>query len=104
MAIRIRWSWRAARQFEDICEHISQDSKSYASVFARRVNAIVRSMPTAPKLGRMVPEYGDENLRERVYQRYRIVYRLRGEVIEVVAICHGARPLEHAMNDDFLPA
>lgn len=38
-------------------------------------------------------EYGDENLREKIYENYRIVYRLKGELIELVAISHGAKLL-----------
>jgi toxin ParE1/3/4 len=52
------------------------------------------SIPQFPKSGRIVPEYDNENLRERIYESYRIVYRLKGEIIEIVAICHGAKPLD----------
>lgn len=42
----------------------------------------------------MVPEYQDENLRERIFQNYRIVYRIRNDVIEIVVISHSAKQLE----------
>ncbi|GJQ48813.1 plasmid stabilization system protein [Candidatus Kuenenia stuttgartiensis] len=45
----------------------------------------------------MVPEYGDEDLREKIYENYRIVYRIKGELIEVVAICHGSRLLGNVL-------
>ena len=41
----------------------------------------------------MVPEYEMESLREKFYKHYRIVYRIKNEVIEIVAISHGARLL-----------
>jgi len=44
-----------------------------------------------------VPEYGNENLREKIYENYRIVYRTKEEVIEIVAICHGAKQLENIL-------
>ncbi|MEW5816622.1 MAG: type II toxin-antitoxin system RelE/ParE family toxin, partial [Spirochaetota bacterium] len=44
-----------------------------------------------------VPEYNDENLREKIYENYRIVYRIKDEIIEIVAICHGARQLENIL-------
>ena len=99
MALRIRWSLRAVSQFEGICEYISRDSPRYASVFASRINNIVSSLPEAPRLGRVVPEYRDPILRERIYQGYRIVYRLKPDAIEIVAICHGARLLAHALEE-----
>lgn len=97
MAQQIRWSPRAIADFEDICNYIARDSEHYAAFFARKVNTIIKSIPQFPKTGRIVPEYGDENLREKIYNNYRIVYRIRGELIEIVAICHGAKPLSDVL-------
>lgn len=94
MALKIKWSPRAAANFEDICNYIARDSEYYAALFARKVNAIIKFIPQFPKAGRIVPEYGDENLRERVYGNYRIVYRLKKELVEIVTICHGAKLLD----------
>jgi len=95
MAHQIRWSPRAACNFEDICNYIARDSEFYATLFAKRIIAIIEAIPQFPRAGRMVPEYGDENLRERIYSNYRIVYRLQREAIEIVAIAHSAKPLNH---------
>lgn len=94
MAFKIKWSPRAASNFEDICNYIGRDSEYYAGLFAKKIMAIVRTIPQFPRAGRIVPEYRDENLREKIYQNYRIVYRIKSDVIEIVAICHGAKPLE----------
>lgn len=40
---------------------------------------------------------GDENLREKIFENYRIVYRLKKDVVEIVAICHGAQPLRNIL-------
>ena len=93
MAQKIRWSPRAASNFEDICNYIARDSELYASIFAKRIIAIIKDIPRFKRAGRIVPEYGEENLREKIYENYRIVYRIKGEIIEIVAICHGAKPL-----------
>jgi toxin ParE1/3/4 len=97
MAYKIRWSPRAASNFEDICNYIAKDSKYYASLFAKKVNAIIKTIPQFPRAGRVVPEYNNENLREKIYENYRIVYRLKEGFIEVVAICHGAKPLDNIL-------
>lgn len=95
--ITIRWAPRAASHLEQICEYISQDSETYARIFAERVLSIVEATASFPKAGRVVPEYNDPNLRERIYGSYRIVYRLKGDVVEIVAICHGAQPIEKVL-------
>ena len=97
MAHKIIWSPRAASNFEDICKYIAKDSQYYAALFAKRIMTIVKSIPRFPKAGRVVPEYGDANLREKIYENYRIVYRLKGEFVEIVAICHSAKPLNNIL-------
>lgn len=97
MALRLRWSPRAAAQLEDICEYIARDSPRYARAFAQRVLRTIEPIPELPRAGRKVPEYNDESLRERIYQGYRIVYRIREEAIEIVAICHGSMPIDRVL-------
>jgi len=93
MAYQIRWSPRAATNFEDICNYIAKDSEYYAPLFAKRANAIIKTIPQFPAAGRVVPEYKDENLGEKIYENYRIVYRIQKSWIEIVAISHGTRIL-----------
>lgn len=93
MALKIKWSPKAASNLEEICDYIAKDSEYYAILFAKKVTAIVKDIPQFPKSGRIVPEYDDENLREKIYEGYRIVYRLKSALVEIVAICHGAKPL-----------
>jgi len=99
MALPIRWAPKAAHQLEAIVEYIAEDSKRYAAIFARRVLQIVNTIPAHPAAGRVVPEYGDKSLRERIHLGYRVVYRLTSQAVEIVAICHGARLIEHALKD-----
>ena len=94
MALKIRWSPRAISNLEEICDHISKDSRYYALVLARRIINIIESIPLFPESGRMVPEYQSQILREKIYKGYRIVYRIKSDCIEVVAISHGAKLLD----------
>lgn len=98
MASTIRWSPSATRHLDAICRYIGQDSEAYASIFAQDVIAIVESLSAHPLSGRMVPEYRDRNLRERLHKSYRIVYRIRPHMVEIAAICHGAQLLKNAMR------
>lgn len=95
MARTIRWSPRAAADFEDICAYIAKDSEYYARLFAIKVYKLIEELPKFPKVGRIVPEYGDENLRERVYENYRIVYRLKKDAVEIATISHGSKQLRN---------
>ncbi len=44
-----------------------------------------------PRSGRVVPEVRDESVREVIHGNYRIVYRLRHDVVEIATVFHGAR-------------
>lgn len=100
MAFKIIWSPRAASNLEEICDYISKDSEYYAALFAKRVIRLIKKIPDFQKSGRIVPEYNDENLREKIYGNYRIVYRIQNEAIEIAAICHGSRLLENVFEPD----
>lgn len=99
MARRLRWTLRAARQFEDICDYIAEDSPRYARHFARSLHLLARSIPEFPEAGRAVPGFGQPRLRERIHHGYRIVYRIKPEVIEIIAICHGSRDLKSSIEE-----
>ncbi|MBI5696091.1 MAG: type II toxin-antitoxin system RelE/ParE family toxin [Nitrospirae bacterium] len=93
MAYKIIWSPRAASNLEEITSHIAKDSDYYAVLFAKKIIALIEAIPQFPKAGRVVPEYKDENIREKIYENYRIVYRLKGNTIEIGAILHGSKQL-----------
>jgi toxin ParE1/3/4 len=42
----------------------------------------------------MVPELGQENVRERFVYSYRVIYRIESDRILVAAVIHGSRLLQ----------
>ena len=89
----VTWSPRAILELEDICHYIANDSQYYAALFAQRIINLVENIHDFPLAGRIVPEYQRDNLRERLFQNYRVVYRISQYKIEIVSIVHGARLL-----------
>ena len=87
------WSPRAQRDLEEICEFIAKDSSRYAQIIAKRVVEAAERIPDQPLAGGIVPEYSLTSLRERFVHRYRIIYRVGPQCIEIVTVCHGARLL-----------
>lgn len=94
MAHKIRWAPKAVDNLEDICTYIARDSEFYASLFATKIMDIVRKLPNFPLSGRVVPEYNDESIREKIQGNYRIVYRINTDCIEIAAISHSAKLLD----------
>jgi len=59
----------------------------------------VQTLTIFPEMGRIVPEYRRPNLRELLFQNYRIVYRLTGDEVQIVAVVHGVRLLPESEED-----
>jgi toxin ParE1/3/4 len=93
MARKIIWSKHAVGSLEDICVYIARDSQRYAAHFAQRIISAIELTSEFPEIGRVVPEYNNPALREKILGNYRIVYRLKESVIEIVIIVHGSRLL-----------
>jgi plasmid stabilization system protein ParE len=49
------------------------------------------SLTTLAQRGRVVPELGHRQVREIFGHRFRLIYRVRGREVEVLAFIHGAR-------------
>jgi toxin ParE1/3/4 len=88
---RLIWSPRAIADLEAIRDQIALDSEQYAGLVVGRLVAAPSRLLQFPESGRMVPEFSRPNLRELVLRPYRLVYRLQGDVVEVVTVFHAAR-------------
>lgn len=90
----VRWTPQAANDLEAIADFIAQDSPHYASLFVMDVLAAVVRVADFPRSGRIVPETDEPALRETILGNYRVIYRLTGELVEILTIYHGARLLD----------
>lgn len=90
---RLTWADHAIHDLDEICAHLARTSVEYARTFASQVRAVAESIPAQPMLGAVVPEYDQVDLRERFYHNHRIIYRIRGEDIEIVTIFLATRRL-----------
>jgi toxin ParE1/3/4 len=65
-----------------------------ASVFATRAFEATDRLVDFPQSGRVVPELGQPNIREVFVFSYRIIYRHTGDMVQILTVHHGARPLD----------
>lgn len=87
----VKWTKPALDDLMDIVHYISKDSKVYAERFATRVIEAARRLEDFPYSGRLVPEFGKDDIRELIYGSYRIIYVVRGKICYVTAVVHGSR-------------
>lgn len=89
----IVWTLRAAADLESIVEYIFRDSEFYATAVARELIAAARTLTTFAERGRRVPEFEDPTVRQIIVRRYRLIYRVKPQRIEVLRIIHGAQQM-----------
>ena len=85
------WTEPAVADLEEIGQFISKDNPLAAEKVGSR---IIREAENAfPSLGRIVPEFGNPELREIISQSYRVIYKFdeEGDLVAILRIWHGAR-------------
>lgn len=88
------WTEPAVASLTAIRDYIARDNPFYADVFAARLVAAAETLRDMPARGRVVPELRHEDIRELLFQHYRIIYRLGADRVEILAVVHGARDLD----------
>lgn len=75
----------------EIASWIATDNPAAARVQVRKILARARQLGRFPHSGRAVVEYDDPLIREVIEGSYRVVYRVRPDRVEVVAVLEGHR-------------
>ena len=91
MAHKVIWAPRALAALEEIVEYIAKQSPANAASVAQRIVAATDRLADFPRMGRIVPEFNREDIREVIVFRYRIIYRVRQDSVQLLDIVHGAR-------------
>lgn len=89
--MRIRFTPSARIQFLSALTYIRRDNPQAAQRFRHRAEGVLRRLEEFPESGRVVPEFPELPYREVVISPYRFFYRVKGEVIWIVAVWHGAQ-------------
>jgi toxin ParE1/3/4 len=93
MDYQVTLSFSARADLRDIVRYISFDAPDRALQFGRFLISRTKVLAQFPELGRVVPEFHDNQIREIVVRSYRIIYRVDhvGRSVEVARFWHGAR-------------
>lgn len=90
----VRLTDQAQRELDAIVEYYERIGASgFAAVFESNLIEKLRRLERFPRMGRIVPEIGDDALREVVYRSYRVVYIVdRDDTgVSVLTIFHSSR-------------
>ena len=95
----VNWTNRALNALDDIYDYIGRDAPLYAEHFVQQLIGAVDRLETFPLSGRLVPEAERNDIREVIFQHYRILYWIVSEErIDIISVMHGSRDLNRPDN------
>ena len=92
--MKIFWTREALDRLTEIQVFISKDSAERAVKFVDSIIAHAEELlPSDPRIGRMAPEISSPAIRELLYKKYRTVYRVSKNHVEILTVFEGRRLL-----------
>lgn len=93
MAFQIVRSEIALSDLRELVRYIARDDRQVAGRFGDLIVSKVESLQSFPRIGRIVPEYREECLRELIVPPYRIVFEIDDDAMKlsILRIWHAAR-------------
>jgi addiction module RelE/StbE family toxin len=99
---KVLWARSARRDLEAIVSYLADRSPQAALSILNRLEGRAKSLATLSDRGRIVPELARlhiQEYRELVVPPYRILYRVRGPSVLVLALLDARRSLEDILLD-----
>lgn len=91
---KIVWSRRASIQFENAQNFIANYDEFAADDFIDEALRLIDGLLDNPYIGRKVPEYDLESVRERICKAFRIIYHVGDDKsIEILAVYYDGQML-----------
>jgi len=95
--MNVFWTNTAEEHLDSIFNYIAKDSPAYAKRMVDRLTARSIQIAEYPISGRAVPEYDLPQIREVIEGPFRIIYYIKPDGIDVLAVIHAA---QDAFNED----
>ena len=91
------WTKSAKKDLEEIIDYISLDSIEKAFKQLKKIKEKAKKLATFPEQGRIIPELSRQNIfkyRELIISPWRIMYKIEGNIVYVMAVIDGRRNIE----------
>jgi toxin ParE1/3/4 len=92
--VKIRFTPSARAQFLSALAYIRRDKPSAATNFRDRAEKVLRRLEDLPESGRIIPEFPELPYREVIVSPFRFFYKIKTDVVWIVAVWHGAQLLK----------
>ena len=93
MVREVEWTQEALCDLSDIKSYIAVDSPGNAEAVVRAIERSAAGLLTFTHGHRVIPEFQDDERRETIVHRWRLMYRVLPDRIRIVGVIHGSRLL-----------
>jgi len=87
--MKIMWTVEALARLGDIKKYIAQNNPDRERLFIQIIIDRTDILISNPQIGRVVPEISRPEIRELFFKKYRIVYRVKKNYIEILTVFEG---------------
>ncbi len=98
--MKVHWTDTAEGHLDALYTYIAQDSPEYANRMVDRLTRRSQQIADFPFSGRRVPEYDIDQIREVIEGPYRIIYHIKPDQIDVLAVIHGAMDVLRSSEEE----
>jgi addiction module RelE/StbE family toxin len=91
--VKVFWTDTAVKHLSGIYAYIAQNSPQYARRVVDLLTRRSEQISKFPSSGRIVPEFETEQIREVIEGSYRIIYYIKPDQIDVLAVIHGSQQI-----------
>ena len=87
----ITWTPQALKDLQAIEQYYQQAAPDFAGIIVNSLLEATKRLEPFPESGRIVPEIGDESIREILHRKYRIVYYVADNNVDILTLFHAAK-------------
>ncbi len=101
----VKWTATAEHDLDSIIGFIAEDSLEEAMRILEKIRKKSAGLNTVPERGRIVPELKEQGIilyREIITAPWRMIYRIAGQTVYVLAVLDARRNLEDILLERFV--
>lgn len=98
--MRVLFTPTGRRQFLEAVAYIYRDNPSASLSFRNKAEKTLSRLKKFPESGRLIPDFSDLPFREVIVRPYRFFYKVKDEMVWIIAVWHSAQLPEDPESED----
>ena len=98
--MRVLFTPTGRRQFLEAVAYIYRDNPSASLSFRNKAEKTISRLTKFPDSGRLIPEFSDLPFREVIVRPYRFFYKVKDEIVWIIAVWHSIQLPEDRESED----